>query len=88
MEILNKILAIDLNYIIIGLIAFFFTLEQVVATPFKFQKRAQHLFQNTLFMVVFILINILWATVIVFSIKSLTGQIKLNYYAKTLSQHP
>lgn len=80
MEIFNKILAIDLNYIIIGLIAFFFTLEQVVATPFKFQKRAQHLFQNTLFMVVFILINILWATVIVLSVEWLnTHRVGLFY---------
>lgn len=69
MEILNKLLAIDLNYIIIGLIALFFTLEQVAGAQFKFEKRVQHLFQNVLFMVAFLLVNIFWATVLVFTIE-------------------
>ncbi len=73
MEILNKLLAIDLNYIIIGIVTLFFTLEQFLDAQFKFKKRAQHLFQNILFMVVFFLANIFWATVLVFSIEWLNN---------------
>ncbi len=80
MEILNKLLAIDLNYIIIGMIALFFTLEQILDPQFKFKKRVNHLFQNVLLLVVFLLANILWATVIVFSIEWLNNnQVGLFY---------
>ena len=80
MEILNKLLAIDLNYFIIGLIALFYILEQVLNFPYKFKKNANHLFQNFLFYVVFILANILWATVIVFCIEWLNNnQVGLFY---------
>ena len=36
METLNKLLAIDLNYIIIGLIVLFYSLEQLLNTQFQF----------------------------------------------------
>ncbi len=55
METLNKLLIIDLNYIIIGLIVIFYTLEQVMNTPFKYSKRPHHLVHNILFQIVFLM---------------------------------
>jgi len=69
METLNILLSIDLNYIIIGLIVIFYTLEQVMTTQFKYSKRPQHLVNNILFLVLFFIGNIFWAAVVVFSIK-------------------
>ena len=69
MENLNTLLSIDLNYILIGLMAIFYSLEQILNTQFKFNKRPQHLLHNILFQIVFYLGNILWATVTVLSIE-------------------
>ena len=80
METLNKLLAIDLNYIIIVLIVIFYSLEQLLNTQFQFKKRPQHLIHNILFLGVFYLLNLLWAIVIVFSIEWLNNhQIGLFY---------
>lgn len=80
METLNKLLAIDLNYIIIGLIVLFYSLEQLLNTQFQFKKRPQHLIHNILFLGVFYLLNLLWAIVIVYSIEWLNNhQIGLYY---------
>jgi sterol desaturase/sphingolipid hydroxylase (fatty acid hydroxylase superfamily) len=69
METLNQLLAIDLNYIVIGMMVIFYSLEQLLNTQFKFNKRPQHLFHNLLFQVVFFLVNLVWASVTVFSIE-------------------
>ncbi len=69
MELLNKLLAIDFNYIVIGFIVVFYSLEQLMNSQFKFNKRPQHLLQNLLFQVVFFLGNLLWAIVFVYSIE-------------------
>ncbi|MBA2499231.1 MAG: sterol desaturase family protein [Chitinophagaceae bacterium] len=74
METLNQLLSIELNYIIIGLIVVFFTIEQVVTTQFNYSKRPHHLFNNALFMVVFFIGNIFWAAFAVFSIEWLYNQ--------------
>lgn len=80
MDTLNKLLSIDLNYILIGMIVLFYSLEQLLSTQFKFDKRPQHLFNNLLFQVVFFLGNILWAIVNVFSIEWLNkNQVGLFY---------
>ena len=69
MEIINSLIAINSNYIIIGLMVLFYSLEQLIGNQFNFIKRPQHLFQNSLFYVVFFLGNLLWSSVIVFSIE-------------------
>ena len=80
MDTLNKLLSIDINYIFIGMMVVFYSLEQIFATQFKFRKRPQHLFQNILFQVVFYLANLVWATVTIFSIDWLNkNQIGLFY---------
>lgn len=80
MELLNKLLAIDPNYLLIGFIAVFYSLEQILHIQFKFAKRPQHLFHNILFQLAFILGNLLWATVTVFSIEWLNkNEIGLFY---------
>ncbi len=51
MELLEKILSLDPNYLIIGLLVLFFTLEQISSNPFAFKKRGEHLIQNILFQI-------------------------------------
>ncbi|MEJ8817255.1 sterol desaturase family protein [Lacibacter sp. H407] len=80
MEFINSLLAINPNYILIGLMVLFYSLEQLLGNQFKFDKRPQHLFQNSLFYVVFFLVGILWSFVSVFSIEWLNNhQIGLFY---------
>ena len=80
MKTLEYLLSIDLNYIVIGLIVIFFTLEQVLSTQFSFQKRGQHFWNSFLFQVVFLVVNLFWATVTVLSIEWLNlNEIGLFY---------
>jgi sterol desaturase/sphingolipid hydroxylase (fatty acid hydroxylase superfamily) len=74
MELINKLLAVNLNYIIIGLMLLFYSLEQLLGNQFRFTKRPQHLFQNSLFYAVFYLAGILWAYVTVYCIEWLNQQ--------------
>lgn len=73
MDLINKLLGIDPNYIVIGLIAFFFSLEQIMQSPFSFKKRINHLFQNVLFQIILVFLNIFFVTFQVFSIEWLNG---------------
>ncbi|SEL86930.1 Sterol desaturase/sphingolipid hydroxylase, fatty acid hydroxylase superfamily [Aquimarina amphilecti] len=73
MELLNSLLEIDPSYIILGLLAFFFTLEQVLRTPFNFKNRAKHLVNNLLFQVLLIILNLFFITILVFSIELLNS---------------
>ena len=68
MEKLNVLLNINPNYIIIGLLVVFFTLEQTINTPFQFKNRSRHLLQNALFQVVYVICNIFFATFQVYCI--------------------
>ena len=69
METLNKLLAIDINFIIIGLIVVFYTMENIFTTQFRFNGMPNHLLQNILFQVAFYMANLLWAFVTVFTIE-------------------
>lgn len=89
MQIIDYLLSIDLNYIVIGLMVIFFSLEQLLNTQFSFQNRGSHLGHAFLFQVVFFIINIFWATFFVFAIEWLnqheTGLfylIELPYWLK------
>ncbi|MEY8869791.1 sterol desaturase family protein [Meridianimaribacter flavus] len=73
MEILDAILNVDPNYIIIGLLAFFFTLEQLLDNPFSFKKRRTHLLQNILFQIVFFAINLFFISILVYCIEWLNA---------------
>lgn len=73
MDLLNELLGIDPNYIVIGLIVFFFSLEQIMKSPFNFKKRINHLFQNILFHIIFVILNIFFVTFQVFSIEWLNS---------------
>ena len=89
MDLLNKLLSIDPNYIVIGLIALFFSLEQLSNSPFSFKKRINHLFQNALFQVVLVILNTFFVTFQVFSIEWLNSNhsgflylVELPFWAK------
>jgi len=66
-------LGIDPNYIVIGLIVFFFSLEQITKSQFDFKKRINHLFQNVLFQIILVGLNIFFVTFQVFSIEWLNS---------------
>jgi sterol desaturase/sphingolipid hydroxylase (fatty acid hydroxylase superfamily) len=51
-DIIQWLTSVPSNYIIIGFVALFYTLEQFLNTPFKFQNRPHHLFHNFLIQVV------------------------------------
>src|SRR5210317_1253365 len=73
MDLLKKMLGVDPNYIVIGLIVFFFSLEQIMKSPFNFKHRISHLFQNILFQIVLVVLNIFFVTFEVFSIEWLNS---------------
>lgn len=80
METLQTLLSINFNYILIGLMVIFYSLEQILNTQFKFNKRPQHLMHNLLFFATFYLCNIVWAIVTVYSIDWLNNnQVGLFY---------
>tara|TARA_R110002049_G_C9104905_1_gene557290 strand:+ start:424 stop:1215 length:792 start_codon:yes stop_codon:yes gene_type:complete len=69
MDKLEYLLSIDLNYLVIGIIVILFTLEQILSTQFPFSGRGRHFWHNFLFQILFITINIFWATLTVFIIE-------------------
>ncbi|WP_066632727.1 sterol desaturase family protein [Labilibacter marinus] len=73
MDFLNKLLEINPNYIVIGLIAIFFSLEQIMKTPFSFKNRMNHLLQNTLFQIILVALNVFFVTFQVYSIEWLNN---------------
>jgi sterol desaturase/sphingolipid hydroxylase (fatty acid hydroxylase superfamily) len=80
METINKLVSIDLNYIVIALFVVFYSLEQILGTQFKFAKRGQHFFHSVFFQIVFLIGNLFWATFTVFSIEWLNkNEIGLFY---------
>lgn len=81
MQTLNTLLQIDGNLILIGLIVFFFSAENLLNTQFKFNKTGKHLLENLGFQGITVLFNLFWATVIVNSIVWLNNhEIGLFYF--------
>jgi sterol desaturase/sphingolipid hydroxylase (fatty acid hydroxylase superfamily) len=81
MEILDYLLSIDINYIIIGFIAFFFTLEQIFSNQFKFTHRGKHLVNNLLIQLVISAVNVFFASVMVYAVEWLNiNKIGLLHY--------
>ncbi|WP_445732551.1 sterol desaturase family protein [Mariniflexile sp.] len=62
-NIIDFINSIDGNYIIVFLIALFYSLEYLLGTPFKFDRRLHHFFNNFLFMIAFFFANLAFAIV-------------------------
>ena len=80
MEYLKYLLSIDNDYIVLGLIVVLFSVEQTIA-QFKFSHRPNHLFNNALFKVLFIVINLFWAYVFISCIQWLNKhEIGLFYF--------
>ena len=91
MEILNQILAVNQNYIIIGLLVIFFTLERFLEAPFSFSNRGEHLIQNALFQITLTVFNVVFVALQVYCIEWLNSQeagllylIELPFWAKLL----
>jgi sterol desaturase/sphingolipid hydroxylase (fatty acid hydroxylase superfamily) len=62
-NIINFINSLDGNYIIVFLIALFYTLERLLGAPFKFEKRLSHFFNNSIFMLAFYFASLAFAFV-------------------------
>jgi sterol desaturase/sphingolipid hydroxylase (fatty acid hydroxylase superfamily) len=62
-SLIGSINSLDGNYVIIFLIALFYSLERLLGTPFKFDRRLSHFFNNFLFQVAFYLANMAFAVV-------------------------
>ena len=62
-NIINSVTVMNGNYIIIFLIALFYSLERLIGTSFKFDNRLNHFFNNFLFMIAFYFTNIAFAVV-------------------------
>lgn len=83
MELLESILSIDPNYLIIGLLALFFTLEQISSNPFSFKKRGEHLIQNILFQITLTLMNLFFVVLQVYCIEWLNNhKVGLLFYVQ------
>jgi sterol desaturase/sphingolipid hydroxylase (fatty acid hydroxylase superfamily) len=68
METLNQLLAINPNYILIGLMVLFYSLELFLPVEFKFQQKPKHQFHNMILGLIFVVVSFFWATVAVFTI--------------------
>jgi sterol desaturase/sphingolipid hydroxylase (fatty acid hydroxylase superfamily) len=80
MDILEFLLTVDTRYIVLGLVVVLFSLEQIIASQFKFSNRPWHLFNNALFHFLFLIINFVWVYVLIFCIEWLNNhQIGLFY---------
>ena len=69
MEKIQALLNIDANYIIVGLLVILYTMEQLLNRPFRFSKRPQHLLNNILFQLVFMVANYFFAIFQVYCIQ-------------------
>ena len=69
MDKVQALLNIDANYVIVGLLVVLYTMEQFFNRPFRFSKRPQHLLNNILFQLVFMVANYFFALVQVFCIE-------------------
>ena len=65
METLNQLLAIDPNYILIGLIVVFFSMEMAFIRPVNVKGKLNHLFQSLLFQLIAILLGSLLGFMVV-----------------------
>jgi sterol desaturase/sphingolipid hydroxylase (fatty acid hydroxylase superfamily) len=66
MEILQKLVAINLNYIIAGLMVLFYSLEHLMENQIKISNPTVHWANNFVFQIIFFGLNFLWAYVVVF----------------------
>jgi len=69
MDKIQALVNFDVNYIIIGLLVTLYTMEQLLNRPFRFDKRPQHLVNNILFQIAFMVANYFFATFQVFCIQ-------------------
>lgn len=69
MELLEKLVALNLNYLVAGLMVLFYSLEHIFENQFAFKGKTLHWGNNLLFQVIFFVANIYWAIVVVYCIE-------------------
>ena len=80
-NIINTLNSVDSNYLIIVLIALFYSLERLLGTAFKFDGRINHFLNNFLFQIAFYFANMAFAIVQVSVVAwSSENQIGLFYW--------
>ncbi len=68
MDTLKSLVELNLNYLVVGLMVIFYTLEQVLEPQFHFGDKNQHWANNFLFQIIFFVANIYWGYVMVYGI--------------------
>jgi sterol desaturase/sphingolipid hydroxylase (fatty acid hydroxylase superfamily) len=66
MELLEKLVNLNLSYIVSGLMVLFYSLEHLLDRQFSFRNPSRHWANNVLFQLLFFVGNIYWAIVVVF----------------------
>jgi sterol desaturase/sphingolipid hydroxylase (fatty acid hydroxylase superfamily) len=66
MELLQKLVAINLNYFTIGLMVLFYCCEHFMNNQIRIDKKTIHWGNNIFFLILFILINFLWSYFVVY----------------------
>ncbi len=80
MELLKQLLAINPNYILVGLMVLFYSLELLLPVEYKFRQKPQHQLHNIVMGFIFVVASFFWATIAVSSIDWLNkNQIGLFY---------
>ena len=80
MEILKQLVALNINYLVVGLMVMFFSLEYLFENQFPFTHTSHHWGNNFLFQIIFFIANIYWAIVTVYFIEWMnTREIGLFY---------
>lgn len=69
MEILRQMVALNINYLVAGLMVLFYSMELLLETQFAFKNKSLHWGNNLLFQGIFLVANIYWAYVLVFCIE-------------------
>ncbi len=90
-NLIHKLLSIPINYIIVLMVALFYTLEQLLNTPFKFKRRSVHLFHNILIQILTSVVTFFFAYFQVWCIQwisdhqiGLFNLIEISFVAKTV----
>lgn len=80
MEVLKQLVALNINYLVAGLMLLFYSLEHLLEMQFPFKNKSLHWGNNLLFQGIFLVANIYWAYVFVFSIEWMNAkQVGLFY---------
>ncbi len=84
MNILEQLVALNLNYIVAGLMVLFYTLEHLFDNQIVVRNKTRHWGNNLLFQVLFVVLNIYWSLLVVFCIEWMNSREIGLFYLVTI----